>query len=220
MILSSNPSHSLFKKSTLPNKFFHIQINQSSNKGENNAVAQKMKGYIQTCLLALAAVALGQTGLGDLPDCAVREQTKPPFFLSFFFFPPSLLHTTQKKKPQRFVLQNNIFRKLVHPTFQKNAIWPISNAIALALAGSKHSHAVSRTLAPMQIKQVSSYTFPSPSPGKSYRKLKPHLETIQVASNLCQLSVPSSSLPRKCSKAKERKRVGEGFHLGVNGDIL
>lgn len=85
----------LRKAHSRTSSFIFRSINQAS-KGENNAVAQKMKGYIQTCLLALAAVALGQTGLGDLPDCAVREQTKPPFFLSFFF-PPSLLHTTQKK---------------------------------------------------------------------------------------------------------------------------
>lgn len=39
-----------------------------------------MKGYIQTCLLALAAVALGQANLGDLPDCAVRNQTSSLFF--------------------------------------------------------------------------------------------------------------------------------------------
>lgn len=162
----------------------------------------------------------GTNRLGRLARLRCKRTNQTPILSFFLFFPPLPLAHNPKKKPQRFVLQNNIFRKLVHPTFQKNAIWPISNAIALALAGSKHSHAVSRTLAPMQIKQVSSYTFPSPPPGKSYRKLKPHLETIQVASNLCQLSVPSSSLPRKCSKAKERKRVGEGFHLGVNGDIL
>lgn len=41
-----------------------------------------MKGYIQTCLLALAAVALGQTGLSDLPDCSVRT----PYFVLFLFY--------------------------------------------------------------------------------------------------------------------------------------
>lgn len=45
-----------------------------------------MKGYIQTCLLALAAVALGQTGLSDLPDCAVRTLFSPPHLIRLFFW--------------------------------------------------------------------------------------------------------------------------------------
>lgn len=81
-------------------------------------------------------------------------------------------------------------RKPVQPTFHQNATWPISNAIALALVGSKLSHAASRTLAPIQIKRVSSLPLLTPPTSKkSYRKLKITIETIQVASNLCQLSV-------------------------------
>lgn len=141
-----------------------------------------MKGYIQTCLLALAAVALGQTGLGDLPDCAVRESS-----FSFYSCPCTNNNNNnnpKKKKPKethwevRLILKliKSLYRKPVQPTFHKNATWPISNAIALALVGSKLSHAASRTLAPMQIKQVSTHNLRPPRPPrKVLQKTENHI---------------------------------------------
>lgn len=164
-----------------------------------------MKGYIQTCLLALAAVALGQTGLGDLPDCAVRETSS-----SFYSCPC----TTNREVPLILKRMKSCHRKPVQPTFHQNATWPISNAIALALVGSKLSHAASRTLAPIQIKRVSSLPLHTPPTSKkSYRKLKITIETIQVASNLCQLSV-SFLIPFLTNdfqrEYKKRKKGREG----------
>lgn len=97
-----------------------------------------------------------------------------------------------------------------HPIFQRNATWPISDAIAPVQVGSKHCHVASRTLASMQTNQVSNNPL-SPSlppclppflpraraPGKFFteeeiltiKSINLSLETIQVASNLCKLSV-------------------------------
>lgn len=116
-----------------------------------------MKGYIQTCLLALAAVALGQQGLGDLPDCAVRTKPSPP--LLFFFWAHQF---EQEKEKLVLIRESTNYRKLVHPIFQRNATWPISSAIALVQAGSRHCHVASRTLAPIQTNQVSN-NHPLPS---------------------------------------------------------
>lgn len=94
----------------------------------------------------------------------------------------------------------------MHPIFQRSATWPISSAIVPVQVGSRHCHVASRNLAPMQTNQVSNNHLPLPPPPslppsragecslQKRKKLKIKsinllLETIQVASNLCKLSV-------------------------------